>query len=106
MFGFLKRQLRREHFKLVVMNSYAAQYLAAFHELVDGEAVVRQSNEIHSRWRPGDTLTGDDADASLRLNRTLRSAWDQLPRSLKPKPFDDQFAPLGGWKAAFKRYEL
>lgn len=106
MFGFLKKQLRREHFKLVVINSYAAQYLSAFPDLIDGDAVLRQSTEIHSRWQPGSTLSDEDAEAALKLNRTLRRAWDGLPQLLKRQPFHEKFAPLGGWKAAFQRYDL
>lgn len=106
MFGFLKRQMRREHFKLVVMNSYAAEYLAAFPDLIDGEAIVLQAKAVRAGWQPGLTLSDEDAEAALKLNRLLRRAWDRLPQMLKRKPFDDQFAPLGGWKTAFQRYEL
>lgn len=105
MLGFMKRQMKREHIKLMFQNSHATNYLHAYFDTEETRRVRELTELITQNWNPSELLSDEDLDVMLATNRLLRRLYDSTPSKFS-KSFDDEFQPLLGWKATYRRYGL
>lgn len=112
-FSWLKRRLKYEHRKLAIQNFKAAHdpemktlaglYGAwdAFDGYDDAKAFSRHLlNQIIS----DQSLSANEIDLALNLNKDLRRLYDQIGRKSRGS-FDQIYQPFGGWKRHFESNE-
>jgi len=109
--SWIKRRLALEHRKLAWQNFRASHDpemktmagLKGDWDSFDGYDSARDfSKYFATQLASGETLTPDDIDAALVMNKGLRALFDQHARKGRGA-FDGLYRPLGGWKAYFER---
>lgn len=122
MLSFLKKRMWKEHVKLATQNQLACKYLVDFEES-SVESGLKSASPIPSVFetdletsrgyladiRIGEPLPSMIASDALKMNRELRSAYDEILQARKAfasvfggaserlLPFDQMFTPNEGW---------
>ena len=103
MFGFLKRAAIREHSKLMYQNGLSVNFIAGFDPEL-ASSIEQQVSAINRSWVRGEMLNEDHAKLMLAANKALRKAYDKTPARFA-KTFDEEYAPLLGWREYHSRLE-